>query len=165
LIAQGYRVPVNVVTVVTGVNSVVHALFGGHPASVARTGVAILGGADAGPLETRYWSSLIANVLTIVLALGATTFASLSKILPQTYIVALGGLAILASFQEALEKSLGPVPLRFGALVAFLTAATPFTLLTIPSAFWAVLAGLAASLLVERNDLLAHWHGAGSVHS
>ena len=38
LLAQGYRVPVTVVTLVAGINSVVNAVFGGHPAIVARTG-------------------------------------------------------------------------------------------------------------------------------
>ncbi|MEE9255774.1 MAG: benzoate/H(+) symporter BenE family transporter, partial [bacterium] len=44
LIAQGYRVPVNQVSIVVGLNSIVNPFLGGHPATVARTGAAIVAG-------------------------------------------------------------------------------------------------------------------------
>lgn len=156
LVAQGYRVPVNVATVTVGINSVVNALFGGHAAIVARTGVAILAASEAGPPRGRYWANLVASVLLVPLALAASPVASLLGILPATYIVALAGLAILSSFQDALEKAFGGT-LRFGAVVAFVVAATPFAFAGITSAFWAMLAGMVASFLAERTDLLAHW--------
>jgi benzoate membrane transport protein len=155
LLAQGYRVPISVVTVVVGVNSVVNALFGGHPAIVARTGVAILAGSDAGPPAGRYWANLVA-ALTLTLAFAANSVFALLTILPSSFIIALAGLAILASLQDAFEKAFGST-LRFGALIAFVVAATPFEFLGITSAFWAVLAGLAAALIVERDELLDHW--------
>ncbi|MGH6913971.1 MAG: benzoate/H(+) symporter BenE family transporter [Geminicoccales bacterium] len=65
---------------------------------------------------------------------------------------ALAGLAILSALQDALEKAFSST-LRFGALVAFLVAVTPFAVLGISSAFWAVLAGLAGSALLERQQL------------
>ena len=127
LLAQGYHVPVNRVSTVVGVNSIVNALFGGHPAIVARTGVAVLASPNAGPLGTRYWANIIAAVLTLTIAVAAALVASLLSVLPQTYIFAVAGLAIFSSFQDALEKALGS-PLRFGAVVAFAVAATSFRL-------------------------------------
>lgn len=158
LMAQDYKVPVNSISTVVGINSVVNALLGGHPATVARTGVAILASPDAGPPAGRYWAVVISASLTIVMALAATPVASLLNVLPTTYIVAVAGLAILSSFQDALEKAFTG-KLRFGALVAFAVAATPFAFLGITSAFWSIVAGLAAALLVEREQLLAHWRG------
>lgn len=156
LLAQGYRVPVNRVTVVLGLNSIVNALFGGHPAIVARTGVAILASPEAGPLHTRYWANLIAATLTILLAFAAMPVASLIGILPKSYIFVLAGLAILSSFQDAMTKAFTE-KLRFGAVVAFAVATTPFAFAGITSAFWAVIAGLVASLLAERGQILEHW--------
>jgi len=156
LVAQGYRVPITPITVVVGLASVVNAGFGGHPATVARTGAAILAGPDAGPVRGRYWASLIAAILTLTIALGAATLSSLLAVLPRTLVVTLAGLAILSSLQSALEAAFGKM-LRLGALIAFATAATPFTMLGISSAFWSVLAGLAASALVERTELLTYW--------
>jgi benzoate membrane transport protein len=158
LLAQGYPVPTNTVTTLVGLNSVVNALLGGHAATVARTGVAILASADAGPKAGRYWAAVIAAGLTILIALAATPIASLLNVLPKTYVVALAGVAILSSFQDALEKSFGG-GLRFGALAGFVVAATPFSIFGITSAFWAILAGLVASLCVERKQLLDFWAG------
>jgi predicted benzoate:H+ symporter BenE len=55
-----------------------------------------------------------------------------------------------------LEKSFSG-PLRFGALVAFVVSVTPFAILGISSAFWALAAGLGGSALLERGDLLKQW--------
>jgi benzoate membrane transport protein len=156
--AQGYQVPVNAVSTLVGVNSIVNALLGGHAATVARTGVAILASADAGPAAGRYWAAVIAAALTIFMALAATPLASLLNVLPRTYIYALAGVAIISSMQDALEKSFGG-NLRFGALVAFVVAATPFSVLGITSAFWAILAGVAASACAERGQLIGFWKG------
>lgn len=158
LLAQGYSVPANPVTTVVGINSVVNAFFGGHPAIVARTGVAILASPEAGPAHSRYWANLVAAALTILIALAASPITSLLQVLPRSYIVALAGLAILSSLQDAFERAFG-AKLRFGALVAFVVATTPFTVIAIPSDFWAIIAGLMASLIAERRDLLAHWRG------
>ena len=160
LIAQRYPVPINVTTVVVGMNSVVNALFGGHAAIVARTGVAIFAAPDAGPHSGRYWGNIVAASLTILLAVAATPLISLISVLPRSYVFALAGLAILSALQDALEKAFGGT-LRFAALTAFCVAATPFSIAGITSAFWAVVAGVAAALVVERSELLACWRGAG----
>jgi benzoate membrane transport protein len=90
------------------------------------------------------------------MALAATPVASLLNVLPKTYIVALAGLAILSSLQDALANAFrGSMP--FGALVAFVVAMTPFAVFGITSAFWAIIAGLVAALLVERRQLIAFW--------
>jgi len=161
LLAQGYAVPVNTVSTVIGINSVVNTLLGGHPATVARTGAAILGGPDAGPASGRYWAAVIAALLTVGMAFAATPVASLLKVLPKTYVFAIAGLAIVSSLQDALEKAFSG-KLRFGAMVAFAVSMTPFAVLGITSAFWALLLGLMASLLVERKDLLASWASEAS---
>lgn len=154
--AQGYKVPVNAVSTLVGVNSIVNALLGGHAATVARTGVAILASADAGPAPGRYWAAVIAAVLTMVIAFAATPLASLLTALPRSYVIALAGVAIVSSLQDSLEKSFGG-NLRFGALVALVVAATPFSVAGITSAFWAILAGVAASGFAERRQLIDFW--------
>ena len=92
--------------------------------------------------------------------MAASTVAVLVGVLPRGLVVVLAGVAILSSFQDALEKAFGG-NMRFGALTAFAVAATPFEILGITSAFWAILMGLAGSLLVERSELLAYWKGEG----
>ena len=154
--AQGYKVAVNPVSVLVGIVSTLNAIFGGHPAIVARTGVAILAAKEAGPAEGRYWGVVISAILTLLIAFAGTTIAALVGVLPRSYVFALGGLAILGALQDSLEKGFSG-PLRFGALVAFIVAVTPFAVLGISSAFWSVLAGLAGSVLLEREELVKQW--------
>ncbi len=156
LLGQGYKVPVNQISIVVGINSVINSLLGGHPAIVARTGVAILAGPDAGPESQRYWANLVAAPLTMIIALASGLVIPILAVLPASYVFALAGLAIFASLQDAFDKAFGST-LRFGALVAFAVAATPFSFVGITSALWAVVAGLIASLVAERDDLLTHW--------
>jgi benzoate membrane transport protein len=163
LMAQGYRVPVNAVSTIVGLSSIVNALFGGHAATVARTGAAIAAGPDAGPVSGRYWAAVISAALTIVLAFASTPVASLLNVLPKSYVLALAGVAILASLQDALEKAFGG-KMRFGALVAFIVAATPFAILGVSSAFWAIFAGMLASALAERKQLLEFWQEGRAKH-
>jgi benzoate membrane transport protein len=150
--AQGFRVPGNVITVVIGGQSLLNALFGGHQAILGRSGVAILAGPAAGPVAGRFWGSIVAGGLLLPVAFAAAPVAALVPSLPTTYLVALAGLAILPSFQEAIVTGLGG-RLRFGATVAFLVAATPFSIAGIPSACWSLVAGLVVSHLTERDDL------------
>jgi benzoate membrane transport protein len=156
VMSQGYRVPVDRVSRAVAFASLANALFGGAPATVARTGAAITAAADAGPVAGRYWAVLISSGLTLALALAALPFASLLAALPKSFLVVLAGVALVSSLQDALEKAFGGA-LRFGALVAFVVAATPFSLLGVTSAFWGLVAGVLASLLAERAQLVEFW--------
>lgn len=156
LVSQGYRVPVNRVSVALGLGSIANALLGGHPAIVARTGVAILASPEAGPLQSRYWASVVAATLTILIAVAAAPVASLLGILPESFVFSLAGLAILSSFQDAMAKAFAE-RLSFGAITAFAVASTSFSMFGVTSAFWAIVAGLAVSLVAERAQILEHW--------
>jgi benzoate membrane transport protein len=162
LVAQGYKVRADKITLVLGVSSIVNALFGGHAAIVSRNGMPIMAGPEAGPAQGRYWANLIAATLTLLIALAAAPVALMLGILPHGYIVALAGLAILPSLQNALEKAFD-ARLRFGAVVAFVVSATPFSVLGIGAAFWALIAALLASLVAERQELFAHWQSSQDV--
>ena len=105
-------------------------------------------------------SILLAAALTVTLALAAGAVTSFIAILPHSYVLVLAGLAILSSLQEAFERAFNS-QLRFGALIALVVAATPFTIAGITAAFWAIIAGLLSSLLAERGELLAHWQEKG----
>ena len=159
LVAQGYKVPVTQVTVAVGINSMINALFGGHPGTVARAGAAIVASEDAGPMEKRYCANLVASGLVIFMALSASSVAALVGILPKSFVFALAGLAIFTSLQGAVEKAFQG-KLAFGALVAFAVSATPFAVAGITSAVWAIVAGIGASLIAEREDLLLYWKGS-----
>jgi benzoate membrane transport protein len=161
LVAQGYPVPANRLTVAVGMCTVVNALFGGHPAAMTRISAAMLGGPEAGPLEGRYTGAIVTFVLALGVALATGLLVALIAVLPEEYVFAVAGLAILASFEDALGRAFSG-PLRFGATVAFGVTLSTFVAAGIPSAFWALIAGIVASLLVERPELLASWRDGPS---
>ena len=152
LVGQGYRPPINLLTVVVGLNSIVNALFGGHPSTVARNGVAIVAGEEAGPRDQRYVANLVASLCLLLLALGATTASRLLSVLPAGLVATLAGLAILGALMDALRKSVA-TDLPVGAFFALAIAASPLTLFGIGSAFWALVGGLLVSRLLERPAL------------
>ncbi len=155
---QGYRVPADRVTLVLGLNSVINAMFGGHTAQVSRNGVPIMASPQAGPFHGRYWASVLVAGSMFVIAMAAAPVTSLLGILPHSYVITLAGLAILPSFQDAMERAFGGT-LRFGSLVSFLVSATSFSVLGITSAFWALVAGVLVALVTDRAQLLTHWRG------
>jgi benzoate membrane transport protein len=152
LLARGYRPPVNLVTAVVGVASIVNAIFGGHQATVARNGIAILAADDAGPAEKRYVANLVATLFLLLLALNSAVAHSLLDVLPVSLVAALAGLAILNSLLEALRKSI-TTALPLGSFFALAIAASPLAFFGVGSAFWALVGGLAVSALLERPGL------------
>ena len=152
LVNQGYRPPTNLLTIVIGINSIINAVFGGHPSTVARNGVAILAGDDAGPRDQRYVANLIASLFAFFLALSAMTASALLEVFPISLVASLAGLAILSVLMDALQKTVA-TDLRLGAFFALIIAASPFTMLGIGSAFWALVGGFLVSLLLERPAL------------
>ena len=152
LVNQGYRPPTNLLTIVIGINSIINAVFGGHPSTVARNGVAILAGDDAGPRDQRYVANLIASLFALFLALSAMTASALLEVFPISLVASLAGLAILSVLMDALQKTVA-TDLRLGAFFALIIAASPFTILGIGSAFWALVGGFLVSLLLERPAL------------
>ena len=156
LVSQGYRPPIRLLTVLTGVMTIVNALFGGHAATLQRNGVAILAGDEAGPRQHRYVAAVIASAYALVLALAAGAAGALPGVLPSGLVAALAGLALLAALMDALKKTV-ETDLPLGAFFALAIAASPLTLLGIGSAFWALGGGLAVSLLLERRALARAW--------
>ncbi|HXH21212.1 MAG TPA: benzoate/H(+) symporter BenE family transporter [Dehalococcoidia bacterium] len=156
MISEGYRPPLNLVTGIIGGMTVVNAMFGGHPAAMARTGTAMVSGRDAGPFDSRYWAAFVAFVPVLGVALATGLVVALISILPPAYVLTMAGLAILAAFQDSLERAFTG-SLRFGAVVAFAVTMSSFEVEGIPSAFWALIAGIGASFLLERQELFRYW--------
>jgi benzoate membrane transport protein len=107
-------------------------------------------------MEKRYWAAIVAFAPTALVALATGLVLGLMAILPAEYVLAVAGLAILPAFEDALARAFAG-QLRFGAVVAFGVTLSSLVVAGIPSAFWALLAGLAASLLAEREALLELW--------
>jgi benzoate membrane transport protein len=159
LASQGYRPPVRLVTIWLGLTTLVNASFGGHVAAIQNNGAVVLGGPDAGPSDSRYVSSLVASILAALLGLCAACAGTLLAVLPEGFVPALAGLALLSALMDALRRST-QTELPMGAFFALAIAASRVTLLGVGAALWALIGGLLVSFALERPALRKAWQTA-----
>ena len=89
-----------------------------------------------------------------MVALFASVAADIPRIVPLSLLLALAGLALVGVLQQALlEITKGP--LRLGPLFAFVVASSQMTLLGFGPLFWALVIGMALTLLLEQTELAA----------
>lgn len=148
--AAGHNPPVNVLTVMCGVGSLLTAAVGAVSSCLAGPTNAIL--TSSGDRALQYKAGMYTGLLAMFFGLFAPAFTRLMLHLPPAYVATLAGLAMLRVLQGAFRVSFsGPCPV--GALVALLVTVSDRPLLGVGSAFWGLAAGLATSWLLERGDL------------
>ncbi|MCF8603468.1 benzoate/H(+) symporter BenE family transporter [Gordonia sp. HY442] len=150
--AAGHQPPVNLVTVASGLWSVLGAGVGSISSCLAGPTNALL--VAGGRRERQYIAALVFGLLAIVVGLFAPVFVELMQAMPGEFIATVGGLALLGALQNSFRSAFES---RFtmGALVTFLVSVSDLTVLNIGSAFWGLVAGVLVSLSVERNDFRA----------
>ncbi|QPC44577.1 benzoate/H(+) symporter BenE family transporter [Kaustia mangrovi] len=156
LMAEGYRPPINMMTIVSGIGGVAAGLLGGHNANIAGPMTAICSSEQAGEnTEGRYAATVVNGILFGTFGLVAGAAVPVVMSLPGALIGTVAGLAmigvLLAAFQNAFGKSLGN---QTGAFVALAVAMSKLSLLGISAPFWALVAGVAVSFIVDRKALL-----------
>lgn len=155
MIAAGFRPPVNNMTVISGVASVLVAPFGGHNGSIAGPMTAICGSDQAGEKSRRYAASVVCGVLFASFGLVAAVAVTAVTTLPAALITTVAGLAMLSVLLTAFTGAFGAGRFRLGALTALVVAISGVSLLEISSPFWALVAGVVASLVLEPDDFRA----------
>ena len=93
-------------------------------------------------------------VLAFAFGLLAPLFTRLLLAAPPAFIAALAGLAMLRILQTAFAVSFKD-RFSFGALICFLVTVADVPIFRIGAPFWGLVFGLAASWLLERDDMKA----------
>jgi benzoate membrane transport protein len=150
---SGYeRVPVSPLIAWTGLASLLLAPFGGFAINLAAITAAICAGPEAGQEpQRRYWAAMCAGVCYLLIGLFGATVASLFAAFPQALILAIAGLALLVTLSNSLAGTLHDVRQREPALITFLVTASGLSFLGVGSAFWGLIAGGLASLVLNGN--------------
>jgi benzoate membrane transport protein len=150
--SEGYRPPMRVIDVVTGLGSALGSFLGPAPICMGALVTPLTAGPEAGEHERRHWSVYAASCGMMVVAFGAGIAAILPEILPLSLLLAIAGLALIGVLAHALnEMTRGP--LRLGPLFAFVVALSGLSLFGLGALFWALVAGAAVSLLLEGDAL------------
>jgi benzoate membrane transport protein len=155
LLAEEYRPPVNAMTIISGIGGMLAGLLGGHNANIAGPMTAICSSEQAGDdKSTRYGATLVNGVLFCAFGLFAGAAVPFILALPGALIGSVAGLAmigvLLAAFQHAFSRHRGH---QIGAFVALVVAMSNISLLGVSSPFWALVCGIAVSLLLGEKTL------------
>lgn len=130
--------------IVTGIFSVLSAFFGGITTNLSAIAAAICTGPDAHPdLSKRWLTGPVYSLCYVLLALGGGYVVAVIAGLPQSLIALVAGLALLASFVNAMTIALAKESERIAAMAAFATTASGMALFGIGAAFWGLLVGIA----------------------
>jgi benzoate membrane transport protein len=147
--AAGHKPPVNVITAVCGLGSLLTAPFG--TVSTCFTGPANAILVSGGQKDKQYAAGVMASLLALVFGLFSPAFTQLMLALPKVFVATLAGLALLKVLERAFVVSFSG-KFTLGALVSFLVAVANVPVFSIGAPFWAILIGFAVSCLLERED-------------
>lgn len=150
--AHGYRPPVSALISWTGLLALVLSPFGGFSVCVAAITAAICMGDDVDGDPRRRWiAAALAGFFYLLAGFSGALIAVLFSALPAVMVQVLAGLALLATLGGSLQRALEQPEERDSALIAFLITASGVTLYGIGAAFWGLVGGVVAHLLLKRK--------------
>jgi benzoate membrane transport protein len=97
----------------------------------------------------RYMAAVSAGVFYILLGLFGATVSALFALFPKEMVLALAGLALLNTIGAGLASAVADPARREPALITFLVTASGLHLFGIGAAFWGIVAGLLASVILH----------------
>lgn len=138
----GYEAPVSQIIGWTGVATFLLAPFGAFGINLAAITAAFVVGPEAHPDPARrYWAPVSAGFAYLLVGIFGATVAGLFAAFPRELVLAVGGLALLATIGNALAAALGDDDFREASAMTFFVTLSGITLLGIGSAFWGIVAG------------------------
>jgi benzoate membrane transport protein len=144
--------PVSPVISITGIVSFLLAPFGAFAINLAAITAAICNTpeAHAEPAK-RYTAAVMAGVFYIVIGLFGAVVGTLFAAFPRELIVAVAGLALIGTIGNSLSAALAKEDEREAAMFTFLITASGISLFGIGAAFWGVVGGAVALLVLKRK--------------
>jgi len=156
---DGFKTSANPIVTVTGLCSLLMAPFGSHAFNIAAITAAIATGREAHEDPRKRWiAGIAAGSFYVLVGVFGVTLAAVFMAFPATFITTLAGLALLGTIGGSLAGAMADPTSREAALITFLASAANITLLGIGGAFWGLVIGLGAYLVL--NGRLPRRHRA-----
>lgn len=148
--ASGYNnVPISPLIGWTGGATLLLAPFGAYALNLAAITAAICMGREAHEDPARrYVAAVAAGTFYLLIGLFGATVAAVFAALPKELVQVIAGLALFGTIGNGLAAALAREGEREPALVTFLVTASGISLFGIGPAFWGLLAGVLALLLM-----------------
>jgi dolichol-phosphate mannosyltransferase len=142
LYTQGYKPPINAMTVISGFGGIAAGLVGAHNANIAGPMTAICSSEEAGEnKEGRYAAGIINGIFFGLFGIFASFAIAFVKIIPSQLINVLAGLAMINVLINSFRDGFQTGKCKMGAFTALVIGASGF-----------IGANLLRLLLRERND-------------
>lgn len=147
---DGFKTSANPIVTVTGLGSLLMAPFGSHAFNIAAITAAIATGREAHEDPRKRWiAGIAAGCFYMLVGVFGVTLAAVFMAFPSTFITTLAGLALLGTIGGSLAGALADPKTREAALITFLASAANINLLGIGGAFWGLVIGLVAYILLN----------------
>ena len=147
---DGFKTSANPIVTITGLGSLLMAPFGSHAFNIAAITAAICTGKEASQDPSERWiAGVAAGVFYILVGVFGVTLAAVFMAFPATFITTLAGLALLGTLGGSLASAVADAKTREASLITFLAAAANITLLGIGGAFWGLVIGLIAHVVLN----------------
>lgn len=148
--AHGYHLPVSPLISWTALTALVLAPFGGFTICIAAITAAICMGEDIHPdPKKRYMAAVAAGFFYLVAGVFGGSIGMLFSALPLALVHTIAGLALLGTIAGSMYRALENERQRDAAIITFLITASGVTLLGVGSAFWGVVGGVIAHLILS----------------
>lgn len=147
---DGYDIPARVPVSALGGASLLLAPFGCHGVVLAAITAAMCTGPEAHPDRAQRWKAgVVAACCYILVALFGGALVALLLVLPKALVMAAAALALFGTLAGSLSAALASDTQREAALLTFVVAASGVSFAGIGAPLWALLAGVAVSLLLR----------------
>jgi benzoate membrane transport protein len=146
---DGYQTPASPLISSSALSSLLLAPFGCHGLNLAAITAAICTGKESHEDPSkRYVAGVSGGVFYLLMGIFGATLVSIFTAFPAALIAALAGLALLAAIGGALSTAMSVSEDREAALITFLVTASGMSFLGLSAAFWGLIFGIAAHLLL-----------------
>jgi len=147
---DGFKTSANPILTVTGFGSFIMAPFGSHAFNLAAITAAIATGREAHQDPSKRWiAGIAAGFFYFLVGVFGVTLAAVFMAFPSTFITTLAGLALLGTIGSSLANAMAEPSSREAALITFLASAANISLFGIGGAFWGLVIGLTAYLVLN----------------
>lgn len=147
---DGFKTSANPIVTVTGLGSLVMAPFGSHAFNIAAITAAIATGREAHEDPSKRWiAGIAAGCFYMLVGVFGVTLAAVFMAFPATFITTLAGLALLGTIGGSLAGAMAEPASREAALITFLASAANINMLGVGGAFWGLVIGLVAYMVLN----------------
>lgn len=152
--ASSYHPPISSLMSWIGLSTLLLAPFGCYSISLTAMTAAICTSKEADPhLARRYKSTVFGGLCWLAIGLFGATVVTLFSAFPKELITALAGLALISTIVGGMKGALEEEAQREPAIITILVSASGLSLFGIGAAFWGLIAGIFASVLLNWRPL------------